>query len=81
MKELDVVVSPPAFLWEPNLTLTHVTFDLIKHRITLHLDLAFQGHGEGHLRAGDDLDTKVISKSIVIPLKQLPHCFKLLPRS
>ncbi len=28
MKQLDVVVSPPAFIWDPNLTLTHVTFDL-----------------------------------------------------
>ena len=28
MKQLDVVVSPPAFVWDPNLTLTHVTFDL-----------------------------------------------------
>ncbi len=26
MKQLDVVVSPPAFVWDPNLTLTHVTF-------------------------------------------------------
>ncbi len=28
MKQLDVVVSPPAFLWDPYLTLTSVTFDL-----------------------------------------------------
>ena len=28
MKQLDVVVSPPAFVWDPNLTLTHMTFDL-----------------------------------------------------
>ncbi len=28
MKQLDVVVSPPAFVWDPNLTLTHVTFNL-----------------------------------------------------
>ncbi len=28
MKQLDVVVSPPAFLWDPFLTLTHMTFDL-----------------------------------------------------
>ncbi len=28
MKQLDVVVSPPAFVWNPYLTLTHVTFDL-----------------------------------------------------
>ncbi len=28
IRQLDVVVSPPAFLWDPNLTLTHVTFDL-----------------------------------------------------
>ncbi len=28
MKQLDVVVSPPAFLWDPYLTLTHVIFDL-----------------------------------------------------
>ena len=27
MKQLDVVVSPPAFIWNPYLTLTHVTFD------------------------------------------------------
>ncbi len=25
---INVVVSPPAFVWDPNLTLTHVTFDL-----------------------------------------------------
>ena len=25
IKQLDVVVSPPAFVWDPNLTLTHVT--------------------------------------------------------
>ena len=29
MKQLDVVVSPPAFVRNPYLTLTHVTFDLI----------------------------------------------------
>ncbi len=30
MKQLDVVVSPPAFLWDPYLplTLTYMTFDL-----------------------------------------------------
>ncbi len=28
MKQLNVVVSPPAFLWDPYLTLTHVIFDL-----------------------------------------------------
>ncbi len=30
MKQLDIVVSPPAFLWDPYLTfdLTHMTFDL-----------------------------------------------------
>ena len=28
MKQLDVVVSPPAFVWNSYLTLTHVTFDL-----------------------------------------------------
>ena len=28
MKQLDVVMSPPAFLWDPHLTLTHVIFDL-----------------------------------------------------
>ena len=28
MKQLEVVVSPPAFVWDPYLTLTHVTFDL-----------------------------------------------------
>ncbi len=28
MKQLDVVVSPPAFIRNPYLTLTHVTFDL-----------------------------------------------------
>ena len=28
MKQLDVVASPPAFVGHPNLTLTHVTFDL-----------------------------------------------------
>ncbi len=26
MKQLDVVVSPPAFVWNPYLTLTHVNF-------------------------------------------------------
>ncbi len=28
MKQLDIVVSPPTFVWDPNLTLTHVTVDL-----------------------------------------------------
>ncbi len=28
MKQLDVAVSPPAFVWNPYLTLTHMTFDL-----------------------------------------------------
>ena len=28
MKQLEVVVSPPAFVWDPNLTLNRVTFDL-----------------------------------------------------
>ncbi len=28
MKQLDVVVSPPAFVWDIDLTLTHLTFDL-----------------------------------------------------
>ena len=28
MKQLDVVVSPPAVVWDPYMTLTHVTFDL-----------------------------------------------------
>ncbi len=28
MKQLDVVMSRPAFVWDPNLTFTHVTFDL-----------------------------------------------------
>ncbi len=28
MKQLDVDVSPPAFLWDPHLNLTDVTFDL-----------------------------------------------------
>ncbi len=30
MKQLDGVaaVNPPAFVWDPNLTLTHVTFDI-----------------------------------------------------
>ncbi len=27
MKPLDLVVSPPAFVWDPYLTLTYVTFD------------------------------------------------------
>ena len=26
MKQLDVVVSPPAFVWDPNFTLTHMSF-------------------------------------------------------
>ncbi len=29
MKQLDVDVSPPAFLWDPHLNLTNVTFDLL----------------------------------------------------
>ncbi len=33
MKQLDVVVSPPAFLWDPYLTLTNVIF---------HLDTKFE---------------------------------------
>ncbi len=28
MKQLDIVMSSPAFVWDPNLTLTHVIFDL-----------------------------------------------------
>ena len=28
MKQLDIVVNPPAFLWDPYLTLPHVIFDL-----------------------------------------------------
>ena len=28
MKQLDIDVSPPAFLWDPYLALTNVTFDL-----------------------------------------------------
>ncbi len=28
MKQLDVDVSPPAFVWNPYLTLTQMTFDL-----------------------------------------------------
>ncbi len=28
MKQLDVVMSPPAFVRNPYLTLTHVTFEL-----------------------------------------------------
>ncbi len=28
MKQLDIVVSPPAFVWDPYMTLTHVTLDL-----------------------------------------------------
>ncbi len=28
MKQLDVVVSPPAFLWDSYLTLTNVIFEL-----------------------------------------------------
>ncbi len=28
MKQLDVVVSPPAFFWNPYLTLTYMSFDL-----------------------------------------------------
>ncbi len=27
MRQLDVVVSPPAFVWDPYLILTNVTFD------------------------------------------------------
>ena len=27
LKQLDIVVSPPAFVWGPNLTLTHVIVD------------------------------------------------------
>ncbi len=27
MKQLDVVVSPPTFVWDPYMTLTNVTFD------------------------------------------------------
>ncbi len=34
MKQLDVVVSPPAFVWDPNLTLTHVTFGIVTDRQT-----------------------------------------------
>ncbi len=28
MKQLDVVVSPPAYVWNPYLTFIHATFDL-----------------------------------------------------
>ncbi len=28
MKQLDDFMSVPVFVWGPNLTLTHVTFDL-----------------------------------------------------
>ena len=28
MKQLDVVMSPPDFVWGPYMTLAHVTFDL-----------------------------------------------------
>ncbi len=36
MKQLDVDVSPPAFLWDPHLNLANVTFDL--DRVTFDLD-------------------------------------------
>ena len=28
MKQLDVVMSPPGFFWNPYMTLIHVTFDI-----------------------------------------------------
>ncbi len=40
MKQLDVVVSPPAFVWNPYLTLTPVTFDL--DHVTFDLQVKFQ---------------------------------------
>ncbi len=37
MKQLDVVVSPPAFVWFPYMTLTNVTFDLT--HVTFDIDI------------------------------------------
>ena len=38
--QLDVVLSSPAFDWDPYLTLTHVTFDLdIVYMVTLTFDI------------------------------------------
>ncbi len=31
MKQLDVVVSPATFVWNPYLTLAHVIFDLLRY--------------------------------------------------
>ena len=35
MKQLDVVVSPPAFIWDPYLTLINVAFDPDPSKLTL----------------------------------------------
>ncbi len=42
MKQLDVVVSPPAFLWDSYLTLTNVIFDLDQRcpEAMAHVDFA-----------------------------------------
>ncbi len=42
MKQLDVVVSPPAFLWDPYLTLTNVIFDLDILTYRLHMKCTMQ---------------------------------------
>ncbi len=33
MKQLDVDVSPPVFLWDPYLTLSNMTFDRIRGKV------------------------------------------------
>ncbi len=42
MKQLDVVVSPPAFLWDPYLTLTNVIFDLDMNEFFIYLSQTVQ---------------------------------------
>ena len=43
MKQLDIVVSPHAFVWNSYLTLTHVTFDLTHVTFDLEVNEFFSG--------------------------------------
>ena len=44
MKQLDVDVSPPAFVWNPYLTFTNVTFDLDPRELLAFMCMSVGGN-------------------------------------
>ncbi len=77
MKQLDVDVSPPAFLWNPYLSLVNVTFDINVHH---HTKLCGPGSdGTWDMNPLHWLTMQVAGPQIALPIALVPNVGQTSP--